>query len=53
MPAVVYDLPHVLSNHRITVHKQMVAKICVSGQRRFADLFLIQLMKGTVKLVLK
>ena len=32
---------------------QMAATVCASGQRRFAELFLIKLIKWTVRLVLK
>ena len=48
------DLPETETNGvgRITVNKQMAATICSSGQGRFAELFLIILIKWTVKLVL-
>ena len=32
---------------------QMAATVCASGQRQFAELFLIKLIKWTVKLALK
>ena len=38
---------------RITVNKQMTATICASSERPFAELFLIKLIKRTVKFVLK
>ena len=36
---------------RITVNKHMAATICATAQRRFAELFLIKLIKWIVKFV--